>query len=80
MKILLASALMAVVCWAISRSLGALLPANLVGHSLLVGVSVGAGATVFYFASRLLGIRELKMALDAIGGRFFRPLQRRVRP
>ncbi len=74
-KILFASALMAVVCWALSRSLGNLLPTNLVGRSLLVGVPVGAGATTFYFASRLLGVSELRMALDAVGGRFFRLLR-----
>ena len=75
LKILIASALMAVVCWALSRSLGSWLPANLAGRSLQVGVSVGAGATAFYFASRLLGVHELRMALNAIGGRFFRPLR-----
>jgi putative peptidoglycan lipid II flippase len=74
-KILFASALMAVVCWALSRSLGSWLPANLAGRSLQVAVSVGAGAIAFYFASRILGVRELRMALNAIGGRFFRPLR-----
>ena len=74
-KILIASALMALVCWALSRSLGNWLPANLGGRSLQVGVSVGAGATAFYVASRLLGVQELRMALSAIGGRFFRPLR-----
>src|SRR4029079_7541847 len=48
-KIMLASALMAVVCWGLSRSLGNVLPANFAGRSLLVGVSVGAGAAAFYF-------------------------------
>ena len=75
-KILIASALMAVVCWGISRSLGQWLPANLTGRLLQVGASVGAGATAFYFASRLLGVHELSMALSAIGGRFFRLAKR----
>ncbi|HWP44951.1 MAG TPA: murein biosynthesis integral membrane protein MurJ [Blastocatellia bacterium] len=71
-KILLASAVMGAICWLISGWIGDRAGDTFIARAANVFVSVGAGAGVFYAVARLLGIEDLKTALDAIVGRFFR--------
>ncbi|MCI0485198.1 MAG: murein biosynthesis integral membrane protein MurJ [Blastocatellia bacterium] len=69
-KILLASAAMGMVCWAINRMLGG--GDSLGARITNVLVSVGGGAGVFYLAASLLGVQELKAAVSAITSRLMR--------
>jgi putative peptidoglycan lipid II flippase len=71
-KIILASGLMALVCWVVSQGIYDFAGDNRMARILNVVVSVGAGAGVFYIAAYWLGVEELKSAVNAIGGRFKR--------
>jgi peptidoglycan biosynthesis protein MviN/MurJ (putative lipid II flippase) len=75
-KILLASALMALVCWAVSQGIYRFVGDNRAARIINVGASVSAGAGVFYLAAYWLGVEELKSAVSAIGGRFKRLLRK----
>lgn len=75
-KILIASAAMGVACWAVSKGISQLLGANKMAQMINVAVSVGTGAGVFYIGAALLGIEELKSAVNTIGGRFKRIAKR----
>jgi putative peptidoglycan lipid II flippase len=71
-KILAASAVMGLVCWAVSsgvsRSAGESFAARLVN----VTASVALGAGTFYMCALLLGVQELKAATGAITRRFLK--------
>jgi putative peptidoglycan lipid II flippase len=69
-KIMMASAVMAIVCWAISSGIARAFSASKSGFvvkALSVAVSVGTGAVVFYLGALLLGIDELKAAASIVG-------------
>lgn len=77
LKIVLASAALAVVAWTVNESSGAL-PANGLAFkfSRVVIAIILAGAT-FYLVCRLLQVDELREAIDAIGGKLMRQLRRK---
>lgn len=75
-KILLASALMALVCWAVSQGIYRFVGDNRAARIINVTASVSAGAGVFYLAAYWLGVEELTSAVSAIGGRFKRLLRK----
>jgi hypothetical protein len=61
---------MAVVCWATSAGIEKMAGHTFVAKLINVGVSVAAGAGVFYGIAYLLGIEELKTATAVISRRF----------
>jgi putative peptidoglycan lipid II flippase len=71
-KIVLSSGVMGAACWAVSSGLGGQLSGGLLARTANVLASVVTGAIVFYACARLLGVRELKSAVDAIGSRLIR--------
>ena len=75
-KILIASAVMAAACGLVSWGICRFVGDSRVARMINVIVSVGAGAGVFYLAALLLGIEELKSAVNAVGGRFKRMIKR----
>jgi putative peptidoglycan lipid II flippase len=75
-KILLASAAMAVVCWAASAGISRLAGESFIARLLNVTASVGLGACAFYLGALLLGVEELKAATGAITRRFLKRAQR----
>ncbi len=77
LKICLASGAMAAAAWLLSTQVAAHLPlAGFPLHLVQVLTALSAAAVVFYFGCRLLQVRELDEAIDAIGGRFLRVLRR----
>jgi putative peptidoglycan lipid II flippase len=75
-KILLASAVMAAACWAVSQGVYHFVGDHRVARLINVVASVSAGAGVFYLVAYWLGVEELKSAVGAIGGRFKRLVRR----
>jgi len=75
-KIILASAVMALVCWAVSQGVYHFAGDNRIARIINVIASVSAGAGVFYIAAYWLGVEELKSAVSAIGGRFKRLIRK----
>ncbi len=75
-KILAASVVMGVVCWAISSFIGRIAGVSLAARTANVVLSVSAGAGVFYIVASMLGIQELKAATDVVVSRFARLLRR----
>ena len=73
-KILFASSIMGLVCWFVSSAMYQFLGDTRVARASNVLVSVGAGGVVFYAAAWLLGVQELRSAVNAITKR----LRRRV--
>jgi len=71
-KILIASAAMSFVCWMITNGLSSYLGERFIARVINVMVSVAAGAGVFYSVAYLLGVEELKSAVNAITRRFVR--------
>ncbi|MBI3651288.1 MAG: murein biosynthesis integral membrane protein MurJ [Acidobacteria bacterium] len=71
-KILLASAAMGAVCWAVSAGLYQWVGDHRLARMLNVLISVSTGAGVFYVAAWLMGVEELKSAVNTIGARFKR--------
>jgi putative peptidoglycan lipid II flippase len=71
-KIVAASAVMGVVCWAISNAIGKAAGFSLTARAINVFASVSAGAGVFYLVASALGVQELKAATDAIARRIRR--------
>lgn len=69
-KILIASAAMSFVCWAITNGLSSYLGERFIARVINVMVSVAAGAGVFYLIAYLLGVEELKSAVGAVTRRF----------
>ena len=72
-KILLASAAMGVCCWGVNALMSGFalhLGSRLISRLVIVLVSVGAGAAVFYIAASLLRIPELKQATTVLARRF----------
>jgi len=74
-KILGASAAMAAVCWGTSSAIARMAGYSCGAKTVNVAASVTIGAAVFYAIARLLGVSELKLATDAIVGRFLRRFQ-----
>jgi putative peptidoglycan lipid II flippase len=72
LKILLASAVMALACWAVSQGIYRFAGDSRGARIINVMASVSAGAGVFYIATYWLGVEELKSAVNTIGGRFKR--------
>jgi putative peptidoglycan lipid II flippase len=75
-KIILASAVMALVCWVVSQGVYRFAGDNRIARIINVIASVSAGAGVFYIAAYWLGVEELKSAVSAIGGRFKRLIRK----
>ncbi len=75
-KILLASLAMALVCWLTSKGIHQFIGDTRIARIFNVSVSVATGASVFYVAAGLLGVEELKLAMNAIVGRFIRRLRK----
>ncbi|MEW6207998.1 MAG: murein biosynthesis integral membrane protein MurJ [Acidobacteriota bacterium] len=71
-KILLASAVMAVACFALSSGIESTLGRGLIAKAINVFAPVAAGAAAFYFAAYLLNVEELKSATAAIRRRFLK--------
>jgi putative peptidoglycan lipid II flippase len=76
LKILLASAVMALACWTVSQGLYRFAGDNRIARIINVFASVSVGAGIFYIAAYWLGIEELKSAVNAIGGRFKRLIRK----
>ncbi|MEW6126022.1 MAG: murein biosynthesis integral membrane protein MurJ [Acidobacteriota bacterium] len=76
LKIILASIAMALVCWLVSQGIHQFVGDNRIARMINVIVSVSAGASVFYIAALMLGVEELKSAMNAILGRFIRRLRK----
>lgn len=72
LKIILASVVMAIACWAVSTVIYQFAGNSRIAHLINVVMSVGAGAGVFYAAAYLMGVEELQSAVRTIGGRFKR--------
>lgn len=75
-KILGASAAMGVACWLVSQGVYQFIGDTQLARAVNVALSVGTGAVVFYVAALLFGVKELKAAVDAVGGRFRRMVKR----
>jgi putative peptidoglycan lipid II flippase len=75
-KILAASAVMGIACWAISSTIAKAAGFGFAARTINVLASVSAGAGVFYLVASALGIQELKAATDALAGRFVRRIRR----
>lgn len=75
-KILAASAVMGVGCWSVNLAVNSAatfgIDSKLLARLVTVAVTVSAGAGLFFLTATLLGIPELRVAMDAIGGRFRR--------
>jgi putative peptidoglycan lipid II flippase len=69
-KILLASAVMGVVCWGVSAGINRFAGESFIARLVNVLASVSLGACAFYLGALLLGIEELKAATGAITRRF----------
>jgi putative peptidoglycan lipid II flippase len=65
-KIVLASAVMAVLCWAVSRFIGGAAGESFAARIINVSASVAMGAGVYYLICWALGVEELKAATGAI--------------
>lgn len=75
-KILLASLAMAIVCWLTSKGIYQFAGDTRMARMINVVVSVATGAGVFYVAAWMLGVEELKLAMNAVVGRFIRRLRK----
>jgi putative peptidoglycan lipid II flippase len=73
----IASVGMAVVAWLMSEWSATLPLPRLPRHLVQVALSMSLAAIAYYFACRVLQVRELNDALNAMGGRFFRMVSRR---
>jgi putative peptidoglycan lipid II flippase len=71
-KILLASAAMAAVSFALNAGIERALGQSFTARAISVSASVIAGAAVFYYAAYLLNVEELKSAASAISRRFLK--------
>jgi putative peptidoglycan lipid II flippase len=75
-KIVAASAVMGIVCWAISRAIANSAGVSFSARAANVVASVSVGAVVFYLVASALGIQELKAATEVFTRRFARMLRR----
>jgi len=75
-KIVLASIVMAVACWAVNQGFNRVLGDSFTARVVNVGTSVGLGAAIFYFSALLLGVEELQAATRALTRRFVKPRSR----
>lgn len=72
LKIVAAAAVMGAACWLVSQGIYQFVGDTQFARAINVIVSVGTGALVFYAAALLLGVEELRAAVDAITRRFKR--------
>jgi peptidoglycan biosynthesis protein MviN/MurJ (putative lipid II flippase) len=75
-KIMAASAVMGMVCWAIRRAIANSAGVTFSARAINVAASVSVGAAVFYLVASALGIQELKSATEVLTSRFTRLLRR----
>ena len=75
-KIVAASAVMGMVCWALSRAIANSAGVSFLARTANVAASVSVGAGVFYLVASALGIQELKAATGVFTSRFARLLRR----
>jgi len=78
LRILAATVPMALMAWAISAALALLPLRGFLLHLFQVTAAITIAALVFYFACRLLHVREVDEAIDAIGGRLLRMVRPRA--
>ena len=76
MRVGIASGAMASVVWMVAEGVTTLLFHGSVLHFIQVVASVVSAAIVFYLACRVLQVKELDDAINAIAGRFIRRLRR----
>src|SRR5436309_1045563 len=76
MRVVIASGAMASVVWMVAEGVTALPLHGPALHFIQVGASVASAAIVFYLACRVLQVKELDDAINAIAGRFIRRLRR----
>lgn len=69
-KILIASAAMSLVCWAITNGISSYFGESFIARAINVFASVAIGAVIFYVVAYFLGIQELKSAMAAVTRRF----------
>jgi putative peptidoglycan lipid II flippase len=74
-KILAASAVMGVACWAVSMGVSRTLGDTFAARLANVSVSVAIGAVLFYVLASLLRVEELKSATGVLASRFIRRRQ-----
>jgi putative peptidoglycan lipid II flippase len=76
-KVMLASAAMGGVCWAVSRQIENQIGAATLGARLIdVGVSIAVGIMAFYLGARVLKVREMEQLTRAVKRRFGRSNQK----
>jgi putative peptidoglycan lipid II flippase len=75
-KIIAASVVMGLACWAISGLITRTIGVGFAAQIVNVFVSVSGGAGTFYLVASALGIQELKAATEAVTARFARALRR----
>src|SRR5262249_29916387 len=75
-KIAIASTVMGVVCWLVSKACYRVAGDSQLARLVNVVASVGAGAVIFYAIAAFLKVRELNAAVNAIGGRLLKKLKR----
>ena len=76
MRVVIASGAMASVVWMVAEGVTALPLHGHALHFIQVVASVASAAIVFYLACRILQVKELDDAINAIAGRFIRRLRR----
>ena len=76
MRVGIASGAMASVVWMVAEGVTALPLHGHALHFIQVVASVASAAIVFYLACRILQVKELDDAINAIAGRFIRRLRR----
>src|SRR6266536_358981 len=75
-RVVIASGAMASVVWMVAEGVTALPLHDHALHFIQVVASVASAAIVFYLACRILQVKELDDAINAIAGRFIRRLRR----
>ncbi|HSK30850.1 MAG TPA: murein biosynthesis integral membrane protein MurJ, partial [Candidatus Limnocylindria bacterium] len=77
LRICAAALPMAAAAWFTGEAAAALPLHDLALRLVQVTASIGAAVVAFYWSCRMLGVRELDEAANAIGGKFLRALRRR---
>ncbi len=71
-KVVVATAIMAAVCWTSSSWIGAAMGANWAARAADLLVSIPLGGAVLYGACRVMGVTELRLAEEAVKARLSR--------
>jgi putative peptidoglycan lipid II flippase len=74
-KILVSALVMGAICWWVSTFLRQALEDGFWTRLLNVVVAVGSGGAIFGFVAARLGVTEIKLAADAVAGRFRRMIR-----